>query len=122
MPNTTESGSDLPSEPRVSGRHHVSFELSLNNAVYQNSPSAAQMSARMTIRSNVNPPLILEFFSLQRFDFLIINSAGSELYRWSAGRVFPMIASNVPIEGEEHWTVDVPLSNAQGTPFPSGEY
>jgi hypothetical protein len=95
----------------------VSFTLSLNSAVYFQDPEVPvppHMIARLIICATVTPQVVLEFFSLQHFDLAIINDAGEEVFLWSAGRVFPMIASNVPIFGEEQWTVDVTLADQTG--------
>ena len=103
----------------------VSFTLSLNSAVYFQDPEvplAPHMIARLILRATVTPPVVLEFFSLQHFDLVIINDAGDEVFRWSAGRAFPMIASNVPVFGEEQWTVDVTLADPAGALLPAGHY
>jgi Intracellular proteinase inhibitor len=103
----------------------VSFTLSLNSAVYIQQPevlSPPHMIARLILCATVKPPVVLEFFSLQRFDLVIINDAGDEVFRWSAGRAFPMIASNVPVFGKELWTVDVTLADRTGALLPAGHY
>jgi hypothetical protein len=103
----------------------ISFTLVLNNAVYTVDPTksfAPQMSAQLIFRSTVSPPVVLEFFSLQRFDLQIINDAGEEVYLWSAGQIFPMIAENIRVIGEVHWIVDVPLVDTENVPLPTGQY
>jgi hypothetical protein len=80
------------------------------------------MSVVMTFRSTVSPPTVLEWFSYERYDVVITDGAGTDVYRWSEGREFPMIASNQPVDGEERWEVDVPLASKQGVPFPAGPY
>jgi hypothetical protein len=80
------------------------------------------MSAVLTFRSTVTPPVVLEWFSLQRYDFVITDGTGAEVYRWSAGRAFPQIASNQPVDGTERWEVDVTLADKQAAPLPAGPY
>ncbi len=36
-------------------------------------------------------PVTLRFSSAQRFDFVIANAAGNEVWRWSAGRMFATV-------------------------------
>src|SRR5216684_1406942 len=77
-------------EPSGAVHPQVSFTLSLNSAVYFQDPELPlppQMIARLIFRATVTPPVVLEFFSLQHFDLVIINDAGDEVFRWSAGRV-----------------------------------
>src|SRR5437879_3472932 len=108
MPREDFSYSSIPFSPQVS------FTLRLNSAVFfydQELAGPAHLIAHLIFCSTVTPPIVLEFFSLQHFDLVIINDAGGEVYRWSAGRKFPMIATNVPVFGEEHWTVDVTLAD-----------
>jgi hypothetical protein len=70
--------------------------------------------------------VVLEFFSLQHFDVIIINDNGDQVFQWSAGRAFPQIASNIPVTGEIEWDVDVTLADNltanQGRPLPAGNY
>jgi hypothetical protein len=124
MPETPTVSPD-DSSRLVQVTQEVAFSLALDKAVYTVDPTASsppQMTAVLVFRSTVSPPVVLEFFSYQRFDLLIINDAGDEVYRWSAGQIFPMIAENIPVTGEVHWTVDVPLANAQGVALPMGQY
>jgi hypothetical protein len=103
----------------------IAFTLALNKAVYTLDPtksSPPQMTARLIFCSTVLPPVVLEFFSFQRFDLQIINDAGEQVYLWSAGQFFPLIAQNIPVIGEVHWTVDVPLADTKGVPLPTGQY
>ena len=119
MPREDFSYSSIPFSPQVS------FTLRLNSAVFfydQELAGPAHLIAHLIFCSTVTPPIVLEFFSLQHFDLVIINDAGGEVYRWSAGRKFPMIATNVPVFGEEHWTVDVTLADPTGVPLPAGHY
>jgi len=110
--------SSEPFEPRVS------FTLSLDKALYIQDPKAPppHMTAKLIFCATVKPPVVLEFFSFQHFDLIIINDNGDEVFQWSAGRKFPLIASNVPVFGEEKWTVDVTLADKTGALLPAGDY
>jgi hypothetical protein len=121
--NATPSQEDLALNVHV--EHSVSFTLALDNAAYsigEDGSSAPEMTVYNKFCSNVSPPVVLQFFSLQRFDLEIINDAGEKVFQWGAGRVFPSIAQNVSVTGEVHWKVVVPLADAQGAPLPPGEY
>jgi hypothetical protein len=104
---------------------HLSFTLGIDKANYpatSSSASPAHISAVLTFRSTVTPLVVLEWFSLQRYDIVITDGTGAEVYRWAAGREFPQIASNQPVDGTERWEVDVTLADKQGTPLPAGPY
>jgi hypothetical protein len=105
----------------------VSFTLALDRAVYSfdaTNPPHAQ--ANLVFISTVAPPVVLEFFSLQHFDVIIINDNGDPVFQWSAGRAFPQIASNIPVTGEIEWDVDITLADNltadRGKPLPEGNY
>ena len=105
----------------------ISFTLSLDKASYQfSATSPAHMEATLIFFSTVSPPVVLEFFSLQHFEIIIINDNGDQVFQWSAGRAFPQIASNIPVTGEIEWDVDVTLADNltanQGRPLPAGNY
>jgi Intracellular proteinase inhibitor len=103
----------------------VSFTLGIDRAVYPaaaDPSSPSHMSAVLTFRSRVSPPVVLEWFSYQRYDVVITDGTGAEVYRWADGRAFPMIASNQPVDGRVDWEVDVPLAGEDGTPLPPGPY
>jgi hypothetical protein len=104
---------------------YVSFTLRLDKAVYFNTPEPdppAHLIAQLVFRGTVIPPVIVEFFSLQRFELLIINSSDTEVYRWSKGRAFPFLASIGPVVGEVSWKVDVILADSNGKSLPAGRY
>src|SRR5579862_8131686 len=103
----------------------VSFSLRLDSGTYpydSNARSAPRIAARLTLSSTISLPLVLEFFSSQEFEFLILNHTGEEVHRWGAGRVFSPVSATVLVSGEKHWTVDVPLLDANGVPLPPGLY
>jgi hypothetical protein len=105
----------------------ISFTLSLDKASYQfSATSPAHMEATLIFFSTVSPPVVLEFFSLQHFEIIIINDNGDQVFQWSAGRAFPQIASNIPVTGEVKWDVDVALVDNltanKGKALPAGRY
>jgi hypothetical protein len=105
--------------------HHVSFKLRINGSTYthdQAGRKAATLEARLTIEANLSPPLVLEFFSEQYYDLEIVNDAGEDVARWSAGKVFPMTATNMTIQGQKQWDVAMSLADVSGKPLPAGLY
>ena len=62
----------------------VSFNLSLDSAVYETGP----VTARFTIRATQARPLTLRFRTSQEYDLVVKNEAGDVVYRWSDGRGF----------------------------------
>jgi hypothetical protein len=105
----------------------VAFTLALDKAVYPfNAATPSHARATLVFVSTVVPPVVLEFFSLQHFDLIIINDNGDAVFQWSAGRAFPQIASNIPVTGEIEWDIDITLADNltanQGNPLAAGNY
>lgn len=104
---------------------YVSFSLRLDKAIYYNTPEPdppAHLIAKLIFRGTVIPPVMLEYSSSQRFELLLIDSSGIEVYRWSKGRIFRMIRSIGPRVGEEIRKVEVVLADSNGKSLPEGRY
>ena len=99
-------------------------EVSFTVALDQTSYTAADLATvRMTLRNTTPTPLALSFNSGQRFDFVIRNAAGVEVYRWSASRTFVALIGREEITaGERNYVEPVPLANLSGQPLPAGRY
>ena len=98
----------------------VSFSVALDQASYAAADTA---TVRMTLRNTSATPLVLRFTSSQRFDILIRDAAGTEVYRWSAARAFAAVAGREEIAGgERNYVEPVPLANLAGQPLPAGRY
>jgi hypothetical protein len=85
---------------------HVSFEISLDKISYQ---AGEKATARMALRNTRPEPLELQFGSGQEFDVLVIDAAGKEVYRWSAGRMFAQVLHSLTVSGEKNWVAQVSL-------------
>ena len=116
---------------RVIRSSAVSFSLSIDQPVYfpnlmpPVTPERAVplMRARMTIRNDTNFPLRLIFPSGQRFDLVIRDSSGQEIYRWSATRLFTQEMGTLELSpGEKTFSADIPLGQQAGRPLPQGSY
>ncbi|NIP59516.1 MAG: hypothetical protein GWM92_10830 [Gemmatimonadetes bacterium] len=75
----------------------------------------------MTLRvENESAELIaFEFTSAQRYDFLVMDSEGDELWRWSEGRMFTMALGTETVEPGE--TLAYTETLGEGLPEP-GRY
>jgi hypothetical protein len=80
------------------------------------------ISARLTLRSTVEPPLELTFGSGQRFDVVLKNESGGILYRWSDGKAFTLALGMERIAGERNWIIDIPLVLKDSSALPPGSY
>ncbi len=79
-------------------------------------PAATGMMARIALRQTLTEPLRLTFRSSQTFELLIRDSAGTEVYRWSRGRIFAPATRDVTFApGEKNWVALVPQ-------LPAGKY
>lgn len=96
----------------------TSPEVSFGLAV---SPGRQRVDARLTLRNTTGSPLQLQFFSGQRFDFVIRDLAGAVVYRWSTGRVFPdELSTDVLSNGERSWTIEAPVNLKKGSYLAEG--
>ena len=109
----------------------VSFILSIDQPAYTPNlmppvtPDRAVpvLRARMTIRNDTNLPLRLDFPSGQRFDLVIRDSKGQEIYRWSATRLFTQEMGTLELSpGEKTYSAEVPLGQPEDQPLPPGRY
>ena len=101
-------GATIVSQPELS------MTLALDRAVYTDS---ATLTARLTIRNTTSDPVSLTFLTGQIYDLEIKNQKGDVVYRWSNGRLFPQIVSDVAIEGEKDYVITAPLAD-----LPAGNY
>ena len=109
----------------------VSFTLSIDQPAYAPNlmppvtPDRAMpvLRARMTIRNDTNLPLRLDFPSGQRFDLVIRDPKGQEIYRWSATRLFTQEMGTLELSpGEKTYSAEVPLGQPEDQPLPPGRY
>jgi len=96
-------GEDKSAAPDVSKKIDttVSLSLELENTVY--SLGEPVLMSFAVINESPNEPARLSFSSAQRYDF-IVQRDGKEIWRWSRGRVFAMLAAEIPIEPGESLT------------------
>lgn len=96
----------------------VSFTLTLDKTTYPT--QNADMIARLTLSVKQAEPLSLTFSSGQMFDLVVRNSAGKDVYRWSAGVLFAQIVQTIQVSGEKNWVVHAVLGKAAA--LPPGQY
>jgi hypothetical protein len=87
----------------------VSFSLALDRSSYR---AGDPLTARLTLRTVGNAPLVLEFSSGQEYDVAFLDDAGKEVYRWSAGRMFPQVLHSITVNGEKNWVVNIQTPSA----------
>lgn len=90
-------------------------------SVTVNPPGPSDESAVAMLRLAVSRPVVLRYASAQEYDVLLRDSEGRVLWRWSDGKVFPAVVSDITVEGERVWRVKVPLRVLE-LPLPSGRY
>ena len=98
----------------------LSFTLALDKTVYAAGDPAL---VRMALRNTTPNPLTLTFNSGQRFDLVIRNQSGTEVYRWSAVRTFiSLVSDEIIAAGERNYAETIPLTNNSGRPLAPGRY
>jgi acid phosphatase (class B) len=88
---------------------------------------AAAMKVTLAVSNNASAPLTLAFAGGQRYDFLLFDGAGEEVYRWSHGRSFPAgpdTSSPSRLDpGQKHdFKETIELKGKDGKPLPAGKY
>jgi hypothetical protein len=91
--------------PNVNGNFAVNIE-----------PHALRFALKLTNDSKKH--VEVAFPNGQEYDFAVLDSAGREVYRWGAGRMFTQSVQNKLIEGEETLHID---ERAEMT-LPHGKY
>jgi hypothetical protein len=101
----------------------LSVSLALDRFVYPSTEGTPALAARLTLRNTRLDPISLTFPSSQRFDLVIRDERGNEVYRWSDGKVFMEVVGTEEIgSGERNYAVTVPLAARGGAPLPAGRY
>ncbi|MBI4443267.1 MAG: hypothetical protein HY649_07825 [Acidobacteria bacterium] len=107
----------------VLSQPEVAFGLSLDQSVYSPRLDVPVLTARMTLRVRQPEPLELLFPHAQRFELIIKNEQGEEVYRWSDGRAFALLFGVERFgPGERNWMAEVPLRTKDGNQLPPGKY
>ncbi len=98
----------------------VSFTVALDKTAYTAGEPAL---VRLALRNTTAAPLTLNFASGQRFEIVVRNQAGIEVYRWSATRGFVALLGAERIDGvERNFAETIPLTNNSGQALPVGRY
>ena len=91
--------------PNVNGNFAVNIE-----------PHALHFALKLT--NDGKKHVELAFPNGQQYDFTVLDSAGREVYRWGAGRMFTQSVQNKLIDGDETMHID---ERAEMT-LPHGKY
>ena len=115
-------GAELPAES-------YGIELSLDRPLYYSNfmppivepwPTAR---VRLTVRNTTDLPVTFTFPTSQRFDFVVHDSLGKEMSRWSDGRAFLQVSGQEVLAKESRrYSADLALRTRDGKPLPSGFY
>lgn len=82
----------------------------------------APVSATFRLQVNSSLPLTLSFSSGQEYDFVLIDSSGNAIWRWSASRTFLQSLHQRTVTDEWSETVEIPWpAGPDGSPQP-GDY
>ncbi|MCP5113852.1 MAG: hypothetical protein GY953_23720 [bacterium] len=98
-----------------------SVGLSVNQVRFASGDEPGLLRARFNLRNVRLDPVTLTFPSSQRFDFIIRDSDGVEVYRWSDGRAFPQVITTETFAMEKNYAIETPLASGE-IPFPPGTY
>ena len=117
--------------PRIVGASQLLVSLSIDTPVYvanlmppvDHGRAVPTLSATLTIRNTTDHPVQILTPSGQQFDFVISDQNGLLVYQWSDGRFFTQATTTIEVSpGERNFTVEIPLGNDEGQPFPARAY
>lgn len=98
----------------------VSFGVTLDRAVYDVGSAATVL---MTLRNTSANTVTLNFNSGQRYDIVIRDEAGKEVFRDSARRTYVQVTGLEEIaQGERNYIELVTLASLEGQALPAGRY
>jgi hypothetical protein len=102
--------------------NEILHTVELDRIVYPTDP-ALSFQATMTVRNLTSSPVPFTFPNSQRYDFLIQDNSGQELWKWSDGRFFAMLIVEEKL-GQEAWVYRerIPAVDRAGRPLPAGQY
>ncbi|MFN7924802.1 MAG: BsuPI-related putative proteinase inhibitor [Bryobacteraceae bacterium] len=82
----------------------LTTSLSLDRAVYRRGQA---ISARLTLRNTQPEPVELNFSSGQRYDMVIRNEKGEQVFQWSIGTLFVAVTGTEKVgPGQRTWVID----------------
>jgi hypothetical protein len=105
-------------------RKELAFSLTLDRAVYSiGFPNTSPVvTARMTLKNTTSDTLHLTF-PVHPYDLEIKNDKDEIIYRWSDGKVFPAVVTELDLSpGEQSYVITVPLETDFARTWPPGTY
>ncbi|MDZ4743286.1 MAG: BsuPI-related putative proteinase inhibitor [Verrucomicrobiota bacterium] len=104
----------------------VALVISTNSISSSGAASDSQYAVQpyFTIKNNTKLLRTFSFPNSQKYDFMLVNSGGTEVARWSEGRTFTdIIGSTLINPGESvRYTEVIQLFTKDGQKLPPGEY
>lgn len=99
----------------IETRPHAEVKLRLNEVVFSNAP--LQLRGELTLALNGAGPVQLVFPTTQRYDLVLRDASGRQVYKWSEDRMFLTVESSLTVAVEYRVTVE-----AQIPSLPEGRY
>ena len=110
----------------------VSFSISMDRPLYyadfmppvDPARTTPVVTARLTLRNTTSMPVTLRFNSGQRYDLVIRDASGQQVYQWSMGKLFTQVVGRLELlkDGEVVYLEEIPLADRGGRTFPQGRY
>jgi hypothetical protein len=102
----------------------ISFALALDRAVYSiGAPGVVPViTARISLK-NTTPDALRLTLPANPYDLEIKNERGEIVYRWSDGKIFPLVLTELDLSpGERSYVVVIPLETDFSQAWPPGTY
>jgi hypothetical protein len=120
VPMTASTASTV--SPAKTPTYPIQVTASCDKPAYVVTPTST-LKATLVIKNNTSSTHILTFNTAQKYDFVIRDSQGKEVLRWSSDKLFAQVITDVSIKaGEElKFAADLPLGEPS-KPLPEGSY
>ena len=118
-PTSTVVSTPTPAAPPFSFEGPVGIDLTTYGVFHEQGKQI-----HFTIFVAVSEPITLYYRTTQRYDIVIIDSEGNEVWRWSKDKEFGQVLEQVSLEANEWLTFDElwDQRDSAGQPVPPGNY
>ena len=118
-PASTATPTPTPSAPPFTFEGPVGIDLTTYGVFHEQGEQV-----RFTILVAAGEPITLYYRTTQRYDIVIADSEGKEVWRWSKDKAFGEVLEEVALEENEILTFDETWDQRdnEGQPLPAGNY
>ncbi|HEV8131488.1 MAG TPA: BsuPI-related putative proteinase inhibitor [Acidobacteriota bacterium] len=98
--------------------------LEIDRFEYSSDPANISIvRAKLTLRNLTSEAIPFHFSSAQITDWILLDSTGKQIWRWSDDRVFATLVQDRTLESTPwEFEEEIPLASEKNKPYPPGNY